>query len=230
MENWVLTVGCSPNEFPCCQKEWLKYNMLLRSVQSMTEAIERLIKEDYLLFSISIPPQDYLPYLKLIRQLKPVPILVVPSDYNASDKLQAIDLGADGYMEMPKTVEECVATGWALIRRYTELNNNKQERVNTVVNKDIFVCLDFRKVFVRSVEVGLTRIEFDILHLLMSNPKRVFTYEQIFRHVWGDEYFDSSNSLLWNHIKRLRNKLKMELDMPDYIKNVHEIGYAFDHE
>lgn len=230
MENWVLTVGCPPDEFIFCQKEWLKYNMLLRSVQSMAEAIERIIKEDYLLFSIAVPASDYLPYLKLIREIKPIPILIVPSEYSALEKLQAIDLGADGYMEMPKSVEECVATGWALIRRYTHLNGKKQERVNTVVNKDIFLCLDFRKIFVRSIEVSLTRIEFDILHLLMSNARRVFTYEQIFRHVWGDEYFDSSNSLLWNHIKRLRSKIKTEPDMPDYIKNVHEVGYAFDPE
>ena len=230
MENWILTVGCPPDEFIHCQKEWLKYNMLLRSVQTMTEAVERIAREDYLLFSICVPHNDYLPYLKLIRETKPIPILIVPSEYNALEKLQAIDLGEDGYMGMPMTVEECVSTGWALIRRYTELNGKKQERVNTVANKDIFLCLDFRKVFVRSIEVGLTRIEFDILHLLMSNAKRVFTYEQIFRHVWGDEYFDSSNSLLWNHIKRLRHKIKTERDMPEYIKNVHEVGYAFDPE
>ncbi len=164
----------------------------------------------------------------MIREMKPIPIMIVPAAHNTAEKLETIELGADVYIEMPITAEECVATGWALVRRYTVLNNKKQEHIHVITNKDIFLCLDFRKVFVRSIEVSLTRTEFDILHLLMSNPSRVFTYEQIFCHVWGDEYFDSPTSILWNHIKRLRHKVKTAPDIPEYIKNVHEIGYAFD--
>lgn len=230
MENWILTVGCPTDLFADCQKEWLKYNILLRVVKSVPDAIAELSKNDYLLLSICATANNYLPYLKLVRDMKTIPILIAPSHYNAAEKIEAIELGADGYMEMPLTVTECVATGWALIRRYTELNINKQEHISIVANKDIFICLDYRKVFVRSVEVSLTRMEFDILQLLMSNKRRVFTYEQIFCHVWGDEYYDNSNSVLWNHIKRLRQKIKVDPDMPDYIKNVHEIGYAFDPE
>lgn len=229
MEHWILAVGCAPEQFAACQKEWLKYNILIRSVKTMTEAIEKISKEDFLMLSICVSC-EYLPYLKLIREMKPIPILITLPKYNALEKIEAIELGADGYIEMPETIEECVVTGWALIRRYTELNNKKQEHIHVITNKDIFLCLDYRKVFVRSIEVSLTRIEFDILHLLMSNTKRVYTYEQIFCHVWGDEYFDSTNSLLWNHIKRLRQKLKMEQDMPDYVKNIHDMGYVFDPE
>jgi DNA-binding response OmpR family regulator len=230
MENWILTVGCPKEEFVACQKEWLRYNMLLRLVKTMQEAVEEITKSNYLLFSICINPHEYLPYIQLIREIKPIPIMIVPREYSALDKLEAIQLGADSYLEMPNSLEECVASGWALVRRYTELNYKKQEHISIISNKDIFICLDYRKVFIRSIEVNLTRIEFDILQLLMSNKKRVFTYEQIFCHVWGNDYFDSTNSILWNHIKRLRQKLKTELDMPDYIKNVHDLGYVFDPE
>ncbi len=230
MENWILTVDCPKEEFVACQKEWLRYNMLLRLVKTMQEAVEEITKSNYLLFSICINPHEYLPYIQLIREIKPIPIMIVPREYSALDKLEAIQLGADSYLEMPNSLEECVASGWALVRRYTELNYKKQEHISIISNKDIFICLDYRKVFIRSIEVNLTRIEFDILQLLMSNKKRVFTYEQIFCHVWGNDYFDSTNSILWNHIKRLRQKLKTELDMPDYIKNVHDLGYVFDPE
>lgn len=228
MENWILTVGCPPSQFAECQKEWLKYNILLRVVKTMPEVVEELLKSNYLLLSICMSTGEYLPYLKLIRGMKPIPILVVPLKYNALEKIQAIELGADIYSEMPLTVEECVVTGWGLVRRYTELNLKKQESISVLTNKDIFICLDYRKVFVRSVEINLTRMEFDILQLLMSNKKRVFTYEQIFCHVWGDEYFDNSSSVLWNHMKRLRQKIRTEPDMPDYIKNIHDVGYVFD--
>ncbi len=183
MENWILTVGCPKEEFVACQKEWLRYNMLLRLVKTMQEAVEEITKSNYLLFSICINPHEYLPYIQLIREIKPIPIMIVPREYSALDKLEAIQLGADSYLEMPNSLEECVASGWALVRRYTELNYKKQEHISIISNKDIFICLDYRKVFIRSIEVNLTRIEFDILQLLMSNKKRVFTYEQIFCHV-----------------------------------------------
>lgn len=230
MESWILTVGCPSEQFGYCQKEWLKYNILMRAVQTMEDAILELSRSNYLLLSICAKVNDYLPYLRLIRDMKSIPILIASPDYNSAEKIEAIESGADSYMEMPLTVEECVATGWALVRRYTELNIKKQEHVSIISNKDIFICLDYRKVFVHSVEINLTRMEFDILQLLMSNKRRVFTYEQIFCHVWGDEYYDNQNSVLWNHIKRLRQKLRIDPDIPEYIKNVHEIGYAFDPE
>lgn len=227
MENWILTVGCPPERFAECQREWLKYNILLRTAKTMPEAINEINQNDYLLLSICTDSKEYLSYLALLHNTKSIPILVAPPKYDATEKILAIELGADNYTEMPKTIEECVATAWALVRRETKLSDVKQEHISVVSNKDIFICLDYRKVFVRSVEVALTRIEFDILHLLMSNPMRVYTYEQIFRHVWGDEYYDSTNSILWNHIKRLRQKLRTESDIPDYIKNIHTVGYSF---
>lgn len=230
MENWIVTVGCPPERFADCQREWLKYNILLRVAKTMPEAIKIINQGDYLLLSICAESKEYLSYLALIHNTKSMPILVSPPRYDAAEKITAIELGADNYTEMPNTVEECVATAWALVRRHTELSDVRQEHISVVSNKDIFICLDYRKVFVRSVEISLTRIEFDILHLLISNPKRVYTYEQIFRHVWGDEYFDSTTSILWNHIRRLRQKLRTEQDMPAYIKNVHDVGYSFDSE
>lgn len=228
MENWILTVGCPPELFMECQKEWLNYNILLRVVRTIPEAIEEIIKNDYLLLSICAKTQEYLPFLRVIRSIKPLPILISPLKYDVSEKIKAIESGADSYIEIPQTIEECVASGWALVRRYVELDCKQQGRINIITNKDIFVCLDYRKVFVRSIEVSLTKTEFDILQLLMSHKQRVFTYEQIFCHVWGDEYYDSANSILWNHIKRLRQKLKIEPDIPDYIKCVHDVGYTFD--
>lgn len=230
MENWILTVGCPPERFADCQREWLKYNILLRVVKTMSDAVKEISKGDYLLLSICTENREYLSYISLIHNTKSIPILVSPPQYNPDDKVLSIELGADNYTEMPQTVEECVATAWGLVRRYTNLNDDKQEHIRVVSNKDIFICLDYRKVFVRSVEISLTRIEFDILHLLMSNPQRVYTYEQIFCHVWGDEYFDSTSSILWNHIKRLRQKLRTEMDMPMYIKNIHDVGYSFNAE
>ena len=80
---------------------------------------------------------------------------------------------------------------------------------------------------VRDQEIGLTVKEFDILALLIMNPKRVFTYELIMDLVWNENYTYYSRKAINNHVSNLRKKLKTKPDDPDYIKSVTGIGYKF---
>lgn len=130
---------------------------------------------------------ENLPHLKLMRDMKPMPILVISSKYNASEKLEAIQLGADEYLAYPSTVEEAVASGKALIRRYTVLNHQAEKPLTIITYHDLFMCIEYRKLFLKGKEIELTQKEFDILHLLLSSIGRVYTHEQIHRHVWVDE-------------------------------------------
>lgn len=92
---------------------------------------------------------------------------------------------------------------------------------------DLYLCLEHRLVKVREQEIGLTAKEFDILFLLVRNPKRVFTYELIMDFVWNEDYTYYSRKAITNHVSNLRKKLKIRPDDPDYIKNVTGIGYKF---
>ena len=104
-----------------------------------------------------------------------------------------------------------------------------QERPLTKVRKgDLYFCLEQRMVCVRDQEIDLTTKEFDILALLIMNPKRVFTYEMIIDIVWHEDCDYYSRKAINNHISNLRKKLKVEPDVPDYIKSVHSVGYKFD--
>ena len=107
-----------------------------------------------------------------------MPILVLSSNYNASEKLEAIQSGADEYLAYPLTIEEIVASGRALIRRYTVLNHKAEQSVTIITYYEIFMCVEYRKLFLKSREIALTRKEFDLLHLLLSNIGRVYTYEK----------------------------------------------------
>jgi DNA-binding response OmpR family regulator len=102
-------------------------------------------------------------------------------------KLEAIQLGADEYIAYPPTVEEVVASGKALIRRYTVLNHQGEKPLTIITYHDLFMCVEYRKLFLKGKEIELTREEFDFLHLLLSSIGRVYTHEQIYRHVWADE-------------------------------------------
>lgn len=92
---------------------------------------------------------------------------------------------------------------------------------------DLYLCLEHRLVTVHNQEIALTVKEFDILALLIMNPKRVFTYELITDLVWNEDYTYYSRKAINNHVSNLRKKLKIRPDDPDYIKSVTGIGYKF---
>ena len=93
---------------------------------------------------------------------------------------------------------------------------------------DLYFCLEHRIVCVSGQEIELTAKEFDILALLIMNPKRVFTYEMIIDVVWHDDLDYYSRKAVNNHVSNLRRKLKVAPDSPEYIKSVHSIGYKFE--
>lgn len=92
---------------------------------------------------------------------------------------------------------------------------------------DLYFCLEHRLVTVCDQEIALTVKEFDILALLIMNPKRVFTYELIADLVWNEDYTYYSRKAINNHVSNLRKKLRIRPDDPNYIKTVIGIGYKF---
>lgn len=99
----------------------------------------------------------------------------------------------------------------------------------TIVNIGEFrFCLEYRSIEIQGQEIELTAKEFDILALLILNPRRVFTYEMITDIVWKEEYDVCSKKTIINHISNLRRKLKTIPEVAANIKSVRSIGYKFD--
>lgn len=93
---------------------------------------------------------------------------------------------------------------------------------------DLYFCLEQRLVTVRGQVIPLTVKEFDIFALLILNPKRVFTYEMLMDLIWQEDYTYYSRKAVHNHISKLRKKLKIAPELPDYVKSVYGVGYKFD--
>lgn len=93
---------------------------------------------------------------------------------------------------------------------------------------DLYFCLEERKVSVRGKKVDLSAREFSTLYLLLMNRKRVMTFEIIAYHVWGEEYVENGLTAIHNIMSRLRKRLKISSDIPDYIISVRGVGYKFD--
>ena len=109
-------------------------------------------------------------------------------------------------------------------------NYNRQQKnpLTEIREGDLYICLEHRLVMIREQEIILTVKEFDILVLLIMNPKRVFTYEMLMDLVWHEDYTYYSRKAVNNHVSNLRKKLKIFPDLPDYIKSVYGIGYKFE--
>lgn len=92
---------------------------------------------------------------------------------------------------------------------------------------DLYFCLEERIVRVRGQEIPLTAREFDALHVLIANRRRVISFELLSDHIWGYDFEDGTKQAIHNVMSRVRQKLKVEPDVPDYITSVRGIGYKF---
>ena len=160
-------------------------------------------------------------FIAQMRQKKTMPIIVLSAKAGLEDKVNVLRLGADDFIPKPFDNLEVLARVEAQLRRVQRFSAPPERRQ--------FVCGDLvldREAF--SVTAGgepvvLTAREFEILALLMEYPKRVFTREQIYQHVWGEEYFGDDNTVNV-HVSNLRSKLGRVSDR-EYIKTVWGIGF-----
>lgn len=225
MEHWILSVNPNGRYYEEAQKEWAKYGILIRLVSTMEQAIEQASCHDFLLIYIiseNGSPQ-YLSYLPILRDAVTTPIYIISDSENDHD--DAIQQGADLFRAnlSAAAVQSNVASGWGIIRR--DLNVRKKRSITTLQYEEFFMCVEYRTVFAYGVEVTLTRTEFEMLRLLLSNPKRVFTYAQIYRRIWNDNYESNIKRSVFNQASKLRKKIKTVLKSHVYVSNIHDMGY-----
>lgn len=182
-------------------------------------------KVDLIILDIMMPEMDGYEVTRQIREQHRMPIIFLSAKTSDLDKITGLVIGADDYMTKPFNPMELVARVNAQIRRSTQLNiPEKRSRVLEVGG--LTIDSEQREVIVYGRVVELTPKEFDILHLLAGHPKKVFSAENIFRHVWGDDYYESGNTVMV-HIRTLRRKLGEDADKNKWIKTVWGVGYAF---
>lgn len=208
----------------------IKYNLQNESTEvyyatSIRDALLFIVKNEccLIILEITLSEMDGTELLHAIRQRSPVPVLVLSYDGSIHHKTKAFESGADDFLQKPFETAECLLRAQAIIRRYTELNPRTKRSYTIVSHDDLSINVEQRRVFLRNQEVGLTSKEFGILFLLLSNPGRVFTYEQIFEEVWKDQYL-GDKKLVINRVHELRKKL----DDSGSIQTIRDVGYKID--
>lgn len=198
-----------------------------RSAYSGTEALIYLQHEnwDMVLLDLMLPGINGEEILVQIRKKSHMPVIIISAKEETNIKITTLRTGADDFITKPFDIEEVSARIDSNLRRYKEFSNELHNE-NILNYKEISLNKDTREVLVNNSKVLLTTREFDILGLLMTYPKKVFSKSNVFESVWSSEYICDDNTITV-HISNLRNKLSRAGANTDYIQTVWGIGYKF---
>lgn len=178
-------------------------------------------KIDLLIVDIMMPEVDGFELIRTVRKTSNLPIMVISARVEASDRIFGLEIGADDYLTKPFDPHEAIARVNALLRRYYSLgvaNERTSDRLNV---GNLFLDTQACTAYVDERLIDLTAVEFRVLKLLMEQPGRVFTKEQIYEHGWQDPLAGDNNVRVM--MSKLREKIGNER-----IKTIRGLGYRME--
>ncbi len=190
------------------------------------EALESAKKKEYdvVLLDVMLPKMTGFEVCQQIREFSNMPIIMLTAKGDDMDKILGLEYGADDYITKPFNILEVKARIKAIMRRSTKQNADVQAKV--VVFGDLKIDCESRRVYVSSKEVNLTAKEFDLLELLIFNPNKVYSRENLLNTVWGYDYPGDVRTVDV-HIRRLREKIEDNPSEPKYVHTKWGVGYYF---
>jgi len=192
------------------------------------EALEIFQREEIhlVLIDIMMPRLDGTKATMKIRENSTVPIIILSAKSEDMDKILGLNIGADDYITKPFNPMELLARVNSNLRRYTNYSNNIALKESTIKMGGIELRDESKELLVDGEAVKITPLEYRILYLLMSNPNRVFSIEEIYEKVWKEPAYNSDTVTV--HIRRIREKIEINPGEPKYLKVVWGVGYKFE--
>lgn len=194
------------------------------AVYNGEEALKRfdLFKPEAIILDVMLPGIDGYEVLKRLQDKNPVGIIMLTAKEDIVNKVLGLELGADDYITKPFDMRELLARLRSLLRRLqTKVGAETQIQAEIKLG-GLLINLEQRKTLAGDKLLDLTPKEFDLLALMVSNPERVYTRDQLLDLVWGMEYIGGTRTVDI-HIQRVRKKLGA--DYQDILQTVHGIGY-----
>ena len=188
------------------------------------EAVEkaRTGSFDLIILDLMMPKIDGLQACMSIREFSTVPIIMLTARSEDTDKIIGFECGADDYVTKPFNILELKSRIRAILRRAGAAG--KKEQLNRLAQGHVVLDVDERSAAKDGVPVELTAKEFDLMELLMRNPGRVYSRENLLNLVWGYEYAGDYRTVDV-HIRRLREKLELDPANPELILTKWGVGY-----
>ena len=194
------------------------------------EAVElcREITMDLILLDVMMPVMDGVTATAKIRDFSNAPIILLTAKSETEDKVLGLNVGADDYITKPFVPVEVLARIRSQLRRYSRMDSRTEDKETLTIGG---ISLDDRtkSVTVEGEPVSLTPTEYSILHLLMSNPGKVYSTKALYEAVWQEAALGSEGSVAV-HIRYLREKIEINPSEPRYLKVMWGQGYKLEGE
>ena len=182
-------------------------------------------KFDMILLDIMLPKMDGFEVCQAIREFSNMPIVMLTAKGDDMDKILGLEYGADDYITKPFNILEVKARIKAIMRR-TAASEPKEENSKVIESGDLELDCESRRLFVQGREINLTAKEFDLLELLVMNPNKVYSRENLLNLVWGYEYPGDVRTVDV-HVRRLREKIEPNPSEPKYVHTKWGVGYFY---
>lgn len=191
------------------------------------EALEYARNQEYdlVLLDVMLPKIDGFEVCQQIREFSNTPIVMLTAKGEDMDKILGLEYGADDYITKPFNILEVKARIKAIMRRTGKKSDDREDE-RIIENRDMRLDCDGRRVYIKNKEVNLTAKEFEVLELLMKNPNKVYSRENLLSIIWGSDYPGDVRTVDV-HIRRLREKIESTPSEPVYVHTKWGVGYYF---
>ena len=188
---------------------------------------------DLVLLDVMLPRLSGIEVCQAMRETSETPIIMLTAKGEDMDKILGLEFGADDYMTKPFNILEVKARIKTILRRTGAIRDMARMEIS---GKDLTINISSRTATVRGENVSLTSKEFDLLRLLMTNPGRAYSREELLDELWGKDYLAEAGSrpeqekrirTVDVHIRRLREKIERDDTHPEYILTQWGVGYYF---
>ena len=183
---------------------------------------------DIILLDVMLPKLTGFEVCQQIREFSNVPIIMLTAKGDDMDKILGLEYGADDYITKPFNILEVKARIKAIMRR-VEPRKNAENTAKIVESGDMRLDCDGKRAYIKGKEIGLTAKEFEVLELLMLNPNKVYSRENLLKLVWGVDYPGDVRTVDV-HIRRLREKIEENPSEPKYVHTKWGVGYFYNQQ
>ncbi len=177
---------------------------------------------DLLIVDLGLSDGDGKEFIKQVREISKLPIVVLSARHDEKEIIAALDAGADDYMTKPFSVNELLAR----IRTNLRRNTGDENISSKILCGELEMDIASRDIFFKNEQLKLTPIEYELLKYFLLNTNKTLTHKQILKEVWGVGY-QSEMQYLRTYVNTLRKKIEQNSTRPNYIKTESGIGYRF---
>ncbi len=215
-------------------RELLSFNLKKNgySVETAADGREALAKAagmDLVLLDIMLPEDDGLEVCRRLKadpQTSGIPIIMLTAKAEEIDRVLGLELGADDYVVKPFSMRELLARVKAVLRRSAKDSQSEKGREETLKIGGLRLDFSSYQAWLHDEPIALTPKEYELLKLLVTNPGRAFTRDELLERIWGYEYYGDTRTVDV-HSRHLRAKLKGDENISKAIETVRGIGYRF---